>query len=158
MGGFFLTTLITALSLLVVNLVIPGVEIPSFLTAILAAISIGVVNGFFKPILVILSLPVTILSLGFFALIVNGFCFWLASVFVPGFTIHGVWAFLLGPIVLSVVSTLLTNLAIREGIGVSPETEMYRRSVEQSMDSRRVSQTITTDATNVTIDVVPESE
>ncbi|MEB3213544.1 MAG: phage holin family protein [Leptolyngbyaceae bacterium] len=157
MSGFFLTTLITALSLLVVNLVIPGVEIPSFITAILAAISIGAVNGVVKPILVILSLPVTILSLGFFALIVNGFCFWLASVFVPGFTVHGVLAFLLGPIVLSVVSALLTNLAIREGIGVSPENEMYSQSTGYVQGDRRV-ETVTPAETNVTIDVVPNSD
>ena len=119
MLGFFLTTLITALSLLVVDLIVPGVVIASFVTALLAGVSIGVVNGFVKPILAILSLPITILSLGIFSLVVNGFCFWLASVFVPGFIIHGFWAFLLGPIVLSVVSTLLTNYVINTSIGFS---------------------------------------
>ena len=116
MLGFFLTTLITALSLLVVDLIVPGVVIASFVAALLAGVSIGLVNGFVKPILSILSLPITILSLGIFSLVVNGFCFWLASVFVPGFIVHGLWAFLLGPIVLSVVSTLLTNYFISTGI------------------------------------------
>ena len=129
MLGFFLTTLITALSLLVVDLIVPGVVIASFVTALLAGVSIGIVNGFVKPILAILSLPITILSLGIFSLVVNGFCFWLASVFVPGFIIHGFWAFLLGPIVLSVVSTLLTNYVINTSIGFSRLEQAESNSV-----------------------------
>jgi len=117
MLGFFLTTLITALSLLVVDLIVPGVGISSFVAALLAGVSIGLVNGVVKPVLTILSLPITILTLGIFSLIVNGFCFWLASVLVPGFTVHGFWAFILGPILLSFVSTLLTNYFVENGIG-----------------------------------------
>lgn len=158
MGGFFLTTLITALSLLVVNLVIPGVEIPSFLTAILAAISIGAVNGFVKPIVAILSLPATILTLGFFALVVNGFCFWLASVFVPGFTIHGVFAFLVAPVVLSIISTLLTNLAIREGIGIAPGNDLNLEGMTQEMAQEMRAQQAKSTEANVTIDVTPSAD
>ncbi|MEM7769105.1 MAG: phage holin family protein [Cyanobacteria bacterium P01_A01_bin.37] len=157
MSGFFLTTLITAISLLVVNWLIPGVGITSFLTALLAGVSIGMVNGFVKPILAILSLPATILTLGLFSLVVNGFCFWLASVFVPGFTIHGVFAFLVGPIVLSIVSTLLTNLAIKEGIGTSSVNEIHQDSINQGIGTNRV-ETVRTVETDVIIDVVPNTD
>ena len=109
MLGFFLTTLATALSLLIVDLVVPGVTLASFPAALLAAVSIGFVNAFVKPILSVLSLPVTILTLGVFSLIVNGICFSLAAFFVPGFAVHGFWAFILGPIVLSFASTLLNR-------------------------------------------------
>lgn len=113
---FVLTTLVTAISLIVVDLLIPGVGIATFPVALGAAISIGFVNGSIKPLIELLSLPITLLSLGGFSLVINGFCFWLASLVVPGFTIHGVLAFVLGPIVLSMVSTLLSDYVVRKGL------------------------------------------
>ena len=116
MLGLFVTTLVTALSLLVVDMAVPGVGIATFGAAIAAAVSLGVVNGSVKPVLKLLSLPVTILTLGGFSLVVNGFCFWLASAVVPGFTVHGLIGFVLGPIVLSAVSTFLTGYFFKNGV------------------------------------------
>jgi putative membrane protein len=116
MLGFFLTTLVTALSLLVVDMVVPGVDLNTFAAAMLAAVAIGVVNGFIRPVLGLLSLPITILTLGGFALVLNGICFWLASLLVPGFTVHGVLALLLGPIVLSLGTTFLNKYFAEKGI------------------------------------------
>lgn len=117
MLGFFLTTLITALSLLVVDLAVPGVNIATFPAALIAALSIGLVNGTIKPVLSTLSMPVNFLTLGAFSLVVNGICFWLASVVVPGFGVYGLWAFLLGPVVLSFTSTLLNGYFVEKGYG-----------------------------------------
>lgn len=114
MLGFALTTLITALNLLIADLLLPGVVLANFPAAIVAAISIGFVNAFVKPVVSLLSLPVTILTLGAFSLVVNGFCFWLASVFVPGFAVHGFLAFVLGPIVLSLGTTFLGNYFVEK--------------------------------------------
>lgn len=119
MLGFFLTTLITALSLLVVDLAIPGVTIATFPAALLAALSIGLVNSFIKPILSVLSLPINVLTLGAFSLVVNAICFWLASLLVPGFAVHGLLATILAPVVLSFASTLLNQYFIQKGIGQS---------------------------------------
>lgn len=119
MLGFFLTTLITALGLLVVDLAIPGVSIATFPAALLAAISIGLVNSSIKPVLSILSLPINFLTLGAFSLVVNGVCFWLASLLVPGFAVHGLLAIILGPVVLSFSSTLLNKYFAEKGIGQS---------------------------------------
>ena len=116
MLGLFVTTLVTALSLLVVDLAVPGVGIATFAAAIMAALSLGVVNGSVKPVLKLLSLPVTFLTLGAFSLVVNGFCFWLASVLVPGFTVHGLLAFILGPIILSAVSTFISGYFYKNGL------------------------------------------
>ena len=116
MLGFFITTLVTALSLLVVDLIVPGVGIATFPAALIAAVSLGVVNGSVKPVLKVLSLPVTILTLGGFSLVVNGFCFWLASLVVPGFAVRGLLGFILGPVVLSVVSTFLTGYFTDNGL------------------------------------------
>lgn len=115
--GFFLTTLITALGLLVVDLVVPGVSIATFPAALLAALSIGVVNGSIKPVLSFLSLPINFLTLGAFSLVVNGICFWLASLVVPGFAVHGLLALILGPVVLSFASTFLNQYFAEKGVG-----------------------------------------
>ena len=97
MFAFFLMTLVTALSLLVVDLVLPGVELSNFLAAVLAALAIGLVNNTIRPVLSLLSLPINFLTLGAFSLVVNGICFWLASVLVPGFVVQGPLSFFPGP-------------------------------------------------------------
>jgi putative membrane protein len=104
-----LTLLATALSLLVIDLIVPGVNIATFPAALIAAIALGLVNSGVKPILSLLSLPLNFLTLGGFSLIVNGVCFWLASLFVPGFTVNGLLAIILGPVVLSFVNTFLSR-------------------------------------------------
>ena len=114
---FFLTTLTTALSLLAVSLVVPGVAVASFGAAMFAAIAVGFVNGWIKPILFLLSLPVNILTLGLFSLVVNGVCFWLASLLVPGFVVHGFLALVFGPMLLSAVNAFLSHYMAEQGIG-----------------------------------------
>lgn len=109
MMGIFFTWLATALSLLVVDLVVPGVNIATFPAALIAALSIGFVNSSVRPILSALSLPLNFLSFGLFSVVVNGLCFWLASVLVPGFSVHGLIGLLVGPIILSFVNTFLNQ-------------------------------------------------
>ncbi len=104
-----LTLLATALSLLVVDIIFPGVNLANFPAAMVAAVVIGIINSAVRPILSLLSLPITILSLGAFTLVINGLCFWLASLFVPGFKVAGLLAFILAPVVLSFVNTFLNN-------------------------------------------------
>ncbi|MDH6056417.1 phage holin family protein [Umezakia ovalisporum] len=109
MWGTFLTAIATALSLLIVDLVVPGVNIANFPAALIAALVIGLINGSVKPVLSTFSLPLNFLTLGAFSLIVNGFCFWLAAVLVPGFAVRGLVAFLLGPVILSFASTFMNK-------------------------------------------------
>jgi putative membrane protein len=105
----FFTLLATALSLLVVDLLFPGVNIATFPAALIAAIAIGLVNSSVRPILSVLTLPLNFLSLGLFSLVVNGVCFWLASIFVPGFSVHGLTAIIVGPMILSFVNTFVSK-------------------------------------------------
>ncbi|MBD2204923.1 phage holin family protein [Calothrix sp. FACHB-1219] len=104
-----LTAIATALSLLIVDLVVPGVNIANFPAAIIAALVIGLVNGTVKPVLSTLSLPLNFLSFGAFSLVVNGICFALAAALVPGFSAHGIIAFILGPVILSFANTFINN-------------------------------------------------
>lgn len=107
--GSALTILATALSLLVVDIVFPGIDLSTFPAALVGGGAIGVVNAVVKPVISLLSLPLTFLSLGAFSLIVNGFCLWLAALFVPGFKVSGLISFLLAPVLLSFVNTLLSK-------------------------------------------------
>jgi len=108
MLNFFLTWLVAAISLLVTAKIVPGIEVSSFTAAIFAVVIIGFVNATVKPIITILTLPLTILSLGLFLLVVNAISLslagWLASAFDIGFKVSGFWPPLFGSIVLSLVS------------------------------------------------------
>ncbi|WP_265579589.1 phage holin family protein [Leptolyngbya ectocarpi] len=101
--------LVTALSLLVVDLIVPGVDLDTFAAALIAAVSIAVVNTLIRPIIGLLSLPLTLITFGLFSFVVNGICFWLAAAFVPGFDVHGILGTILGPVALSFISTFLGN-------------------------------------------------
>ncbi|MCG6136655.1 MAG: phage holin family protein [Nostoc sp. LLA-1] len=109
MWGTLLTIIATALSLLIVDLVVPGVNLANFPAALIAGFAIGLINSSVKPVLSTLSLPLNFVSLGAFSLIVNGFCFWLAALLVPGFAVRGIIAFILGPVILSFASTFINN-------------------------------------------------
>ena len=109
MVGYFVTIVATALGLLVVDMVVPGVDIANFPAALIAAIVIGFVNAFIGPVVKLLSLPLTFITLGLFSFVVNGILLWLASIIVPGFTMNGLLALILAPIFLSIVSTFLNK-------------------------------------------------
>ncbi|VXD23141.1 conserved membrane hypothetical protein [Planktothrix serta PCC 8927] len=114
MMASLLTLLATGLSLLVVDLVVPGVNLATFPSALIAAAALGGVNAFVKPVLSTLSLPLNFLSLGAFSFIVNGLCFWLASVLVPGFQVQGILGFILGPVILSAINAFLNSYFVEK--------------------------------------------
>lgn len=111
-----LTALATALSLLIVDLVVPGVNIANFPAAMIAALVVGLINGSVKPVLSALSLPLNFLSFGAFSLVVNGLCFWLAAVLVPGFSVRGIIGFLLGPVILTFANTFINNYFVERNL------------------------------------------
>jgi putative membrane protein len=117
--GYLVTTLATALGLLVVDTVVPGVDLANFPAALIAAVAIGGVNSTVRPTLSVLTLPINFLSLGLFSLVINGLCFWLAALFVPGFIVRGLLAFILGPVILSLASTFLNNYFAEKKLGQS---------------------------------------
>ncbi|MCC5637451.1 phage holin family protein [Nostoc sp. CHAB 5844] len=122
MLGTFLITLATALSLLIVDLVVPGVNIANFPSALIAALVIGLINSSVKPVLSTLSLPLNLLTFGAFSLVVNGICFALAAFLVPGFSAHGIIAFILGPVVLSFASTFIGNYFAERNLSLTGNT------------------------------------
>ncbi len=103
--------LINGFAVFVVAYLLPGVHVDSFFTAVIVAIVLGVVNAFLKPLLLLLTLPINILTLGLFTLIINGLLILLTSAFVPGFTVRNIgWAIIFS-IVLALVNSVLHALA-----------------------------------------------
>jgi len=99
--------LITAAALGAAAQVVPGIQVKSMVTLLFSALVLGLVNAVVRPILVILTLPITILTLGVFYLIVNGMAFALAAALVPGFAVASLGAAVIGALVVSLVSWIL---------------------------------------------------
>ncbi len=102
--------LINALALYITAYLIHGISFDRPQTLFVAALVIGIINTLLKPILQLITLPITILTFGIFALIINTAMLALAAAIVPGFTIHGFWSAFFGAIVLSIVSTFLHSM------------------------------------------------
>lgn len=115
MIGIILSLVGNALALLVTTYFVPGVTIENYTTLFLAAISIGIVNAIIKPVLRLISLPITLVTFGIFALVVNAVCFMIAAYFVPGFEIDGFVTAIIGALVMSVASTVINFLIDKIG-------------------------------------------
>jgi len=102
--------LITAVAALIASYILPGVSINSSVTAIILAIVLALLNGFIKPILIILTIPITIVTLGLFLLVINILIIKWAAGIVPGFSVRDWWSALLFSFLLSIVTALIESL------------------------------------------------
>ena len=114
MRFFLLRLLLNAFAVLAVAYLVPGVSVRSFGVAVLAALVLGIVNALVRPVLLILSLPINLLTLGLFTLVINALMFWLASSFVSGFFVQNFRAAFLGALVFWIVSWLASGLLPEE--------------------------------------------
>lgn len=105
--------LVNALLLMLVPYIVTSVEIRSFYTALVTALVLGLVNAVIRPILILLTLPVNILTLGLFTLVINGLMFWFVASFVKGFEIPGFWAAFWAALVYSILSAIV-NFFLKE--------------------------------------------
>ena len=99
-----------SLALLALPKIIPGISIASFTTALIVAFFLGLANVIIKPLLLIVLLPITIITLGLFAFVVNALLFWGIASFVEGFAVEGFTAAFLGALVMSVVGVVVNIL------------------------------------------------
>lgn len=102
--------LVSSLAVFIAGSILPGVSVDSFITAVLVAVVLGAVNMILRPILVILTLPITIITLGLFAFILNALLVLLVDYLVPGFRVDGFLTALLFSLVLSIISWFLNSL------------------------------------------------
>jgi len=96
--------LIIIVAILIASMLVPGIEVDSLLTAILAAAVLGLINVFIKPVLIILTLPLSILTLGVFTFFINALLLALVAYFVKGFEVHSFLAAFLGSLIISIVT------------------------------------------------------
>lgn len=107
MKRFLIQWLVIGIALWVTDWILSGVSFSNYKALAIAAIVLGLVNALVRPILTILTLPITILTLGLFYLLVNGFTFYLASKFVSGFEVSSFWWAVLGALMVSIVSSFV---------------------------------------------------
>ena len=107
---FLFRLIITAIAAAITAYLLPGVDIDSAVTALLVAMALAVLNALVKPVLVFLTLPITVVTLGLFLIVINAIIIIFASKLVPGFSIDGFWWAVLFSFVLSAIVALFTSL------------------------------------------------
>ena len=110
MKNLLIRWLINAAGLIIVSKIIRGIHIDSFVTALVAAAILGIINVILRPIIIILTLPLNILTLGLFTFIINGLMLYIAGSIVEGFYVNSFWASIGGALLLSVINSLATFL------------------------------------------------
>lgn len=105
--------LINTIALLVLPYLMTSIRITGFWTALIAALVLGLVNALIRPILVVLTLPVTLVTLGLFIFVINGLLFWLVSRMVDGFYVSGFLAAIGGALLYSIISWALSTLLLK---------------------------------------------
>ena len=115
MRGFLIRAVVVAIGLWLASQIVPGVEIRSTGSLVAAALLLGIVNAFVRPILVILTLPITLLTLGLFLLVINGLMIELVSHFLGGFVVLGLWPAILASVVVAITSWLMSGFIGPQG-------------------------------------------
>ena len=109
--------LLNALALLTVAYVLPGIHIDGFTAALVAALILGLINTLLRPLLILLTLPVTVVTLGLFILVINGLLFWFAGSVLKGFEVSGFWVGVLGALLYSIFSSVLAMIFFEQKPG-----------------------------------------
>jgi putative membrane protein len=115
MKGILVRWLILTVAIMFASYLIGGIQIKGFFSAFFAAAILGILNAFFRPILIILTLPINILTLGLFTFIINALLLKMASGVISGFEVHGFWSAVFGSLIISVVNWILSSLIYKKG-------------------------------------------
>ena len=113
--GFFVRVVVNILAIVLAASIVPGISLDGVLAAVAAGLLLGLVNAVVRPVLLILTLPITLVTLGLFLLVLNGLCLWIVAGVVRGFHVAGFWSAVLGALVVSVVSWVVTLLVSDSG-------------------------------------------
>src|SRR5262249_27009636 len=108
--GFVLRVLVNAVAIWLATEIVPGITARSTTTVVVAALVLGLINAVVRPVLLVLTLPLTLVTLGLFLFVLNAVCLWLTSAIVPGFHVRGFWAAFGGALLVSVMSWAVHGL------------------------------------------------
>jgi putative membrane protein len=114
MSKIIVKILISALAVFSVSYILSGIHVTSFVTALYVAFVVGLLNLIVRPILFILTLPITLLTLGLFTFVLNGIIIYFASILVPGFYVSNFWWAVLGAFLISILKTAFEHVFIKE--------------------------------------------
>lgn len=115
MNGIFLRWLILTVAIIVTSYLLGGIHVSSFFSAFFAAAILGILNAFFRPLLLLLTLPLNILTLGLFTFVINAIMLMMASGIISGFAVHGFWSAVFGSLLISIISWFLTSFIGKRG-------------------------------------------
>ena len=115
MKGILIRWLTVTCAIVIASYLLNGIHVSGFMTAFFAAVMLGILNAFFRPIALILTLPINILSLGFFTFVINAAMLKMASALISGFDVHGFWTAVFGSLIISVVSFGINVLISEKG-------------------------------------------
>lgn len=115
MNGMLIRWLISTFSIMVTAYLLDGIHVDGFFSAILAAAILGILNAFLRPVLFIITLPITVLSLGLFTFVINAVLLMMVSGVISGFAVDGFWTALFGSLLISLISWLLTSFINEKG-------------------------------------------
>ena len=115
MQGLLIRWLILTGAILLASYLIGGIYVSGFFPAVFAAAMLGILNAFFRPILIILTLPINLVTFGLFTFVINAMMLKMASAVIPGFDVYGFWSAIFGSLIISVTSWLLTSFVSGRG-------------------------------------------
>lgn len=115
MRGIVIRWLVLTAAILFASYVLDGIRVSDFFSAFFAAAILGVLNAFLRPILIIITLPINILTFGLFTFIINALLLKMASGVIPGFEVHGFWPAVFGSLIISIVSWFLNSIINESG-------------------------------------------
>jgi putative membrane protein len=113
--GFLFRVLVNALAIWLATEVVPGIDARSATTVVVAALVLGLVNAIVRPVLLVLTLPLTLVTLGLFLFVLNALCLWLTSAVVPGFEVRGFWSAFGGALIVSALSWAVNGFVSDRG-------------------------------------------
>jgi putative membrane protein len=113
--GILIRWIILTVSIIIASYLLEGIHISGFFSAFFAAAALGILNALFRPILLLLTLPINVLTLGLFTFIINALMLKTASGIIPGFEVHGFWTAVIGSLIISVISWLLNSFISDRG-------------------------------------------
>jgi putative membrane protein len=113
--GFLFRVLVNVLAIWLATEIVPGIEARAATTVVVAALVLGLVNAVVRPVLLVLTLPLTLVTLGLFLFVLNAMCLWLTSAVVPGFEVRGFWPAFWGALIVSALSWVVNGFVSDRG-------------------------------------------
>ena len=134
MPGILIRWLTTTAAIVATAYLLDGIQVSGFFSAVFAAAVLGILNAVFRPIALLLTLPINILSLGLFTFIINALMLKMASGIIPGFGVYGFWTAIFGSLLISVISWLLNSFISEQGTVASIDRRHGRKTAMGEQD------------------------